>query len=1007
MKHTFYLLVFLLVLAHNSAWSQGIGIGITNPHPSAALHIQSADQGLLIPKLDSLHRLQITNPASGLILYDTDLKSIMIFNEGEWIRIIDQKDVSKIKKIVDTDNDTGIDVEKFDDDDDNIRFQIENQEILTLNSKALELNSPGFSSFIGVDAGSDDDGSNNSNVFVGHSSGSANSDGERNSYIGRKSGRSNVHGDDNVYLGYNAGLLDSVGNKNVYLGNQSGEKVIDGNGNVFLGFRSGYNKQGNNQLIIHNDSSSYPLIYGKFDDPQFGINGKAIFNDTIYVKKGMDIEGAVTINNSYSLPQFAGTPGFVLKIAADGTTFWSIDEISDEDNDPFNEIETWSTLSGIPTGFQDNIDNIEDADSDASNEIQNLSIENDSLKISSGNALDLSSLGFGSSMQLTGSSGTTKAELTGSTLPYFSLKFDNFGRYSFRDKYFEISHENNSTLFSQIALSANPVNAVTLGYLAGPSDYGVAIGSFANFLSGVSHEKSIAIGDSTLFYGGSKNVAIGSKSLMGTSSSFPYESVAIGYEAGVNATGPNNTFIGYGAGKKITSGAHNIGIGEAMKGLYATATTSAGTSNIAMGFLALDRIAQGSGNIAIGSSSLFKNTGGEYNLGMGTFSLYNNTHGDLNIGLGKAALHANTTGSNNVAIGDSTSKNNVLGKYNVAIGKRALEGNNAGSRNTAIGVFALENYGCFNNTLHISANVAVGYGAMQDASGSCSSTGAIENVAVGNAALKNVGGGERNTAIGHLAGFNMSSFDKNIFAGYKAGYNMNSYENSVVIGAQACEDCDDVLHSGAIAIGYKASLSGIQNNTIAIGREATNQSVVGENNVYLGAFTSASANGDNQMALGYQASATASNQVRLGNTAVTSIGGFSNWTNISDGRFKSNVTESIPGLDFINLLRPVQYTLNREELHNAINDDNNFESNDATIQSGFIAQEVENAASTIGFNFSGVYKPQNNEDLYGLKYAEFVVPLVKSVQEMSEQISNQSKIIEELENRLLALENKE
>ena len=66
----------------------------------------------------------------------------------------------------------------------------------------------------------------------------------------------------------------------------------------------------------------------------------------------------------------------------------------------------------------------------------------------------------------------------------------------------------------------------------------------------------------------------------------------------------------------------------------------------------------------------------------------------------------------------------------------------------------------------------------------------------------------------------------------------------------------------------------------------------GENNVYLGAYTSSSGNDDNQMALGYQASATAANQVRIGNAAITSIGGFSNWTNISDGRYKTNVTES-------------------------------------------------------------------------------------------------------------------
>ncbi len=44
-----------------------------------------------------------------------------------------------------------------------------------------------------------------------------------------------------------------------------------------------------------------------------------------------------------------------------------------------------------------------------------------------------------------------------------------------------------------------------------------------------------------------------------------------------------------------------------------------------------------------------------------------------------------------------------------------------------------------------------------------------------------------------------------------------------------------------------------------------------------------------------------------------------------------------------------------------------------------------NSAKNIGFNFSGVDAPKNENDLYGLRYAEFVVPLVKAVQELSHQ----------------------
>jgi hypothetical protein len=68
--------------------------------------------------------------------------------------------------------------------------------------------------------------------------------------------------------------------------------------------------------------------------------------------------------------------------------------------------------------------------------------------------------------------------------------------------------------------------------------------------------------------------------------------------------------------------------------------------------------------------------------------------------------------------------------------------------------------------------------------------------------------------------------------------------------------------------------------------------------------------------------------------------------------------------------------------------------------SGFIAQEVEQAAQETNYNFSGVHKPKNDKDLYGLTYAEFVVPLVKAVQEQQAIIEQQNKKIENLEKKL-------
>lgn len=74
--------------------------------------------------------------------------------------------------------------------------------------------------------------------------------------------------------------------------------------------------------------------------------------------------------------------------------------------------------------------------------------------------------------------------------------------------------------------------------------------------------------------------------------------------------------------------------------------------------------------------------------------------------------------------------------------------------------------------------------------------------------------------------------------------------------------------------------------------------------------------------------------------------------------------------------------------------------------SGFLAQDVYNAAKSINYDFSGVDAPKNPNELYSLRYSEFVVPLVKAVQEQQQLIDKQQKTIEDLLKRVEKLENK-
>src|SRR5688572_19499274 len=75
------------------------------------------------------------------------------------------------------------------------------------------------------------------------------------------------------------------------------------------------------------------------------------------------------------------------------------------------------------------------------------------------------------------------------------------------------------------------------------------------------------------------------------------------------------------------------------------------------------------------------------------------------------------------------------------------------------------------------------------------------------------------------------------------------------------------------------------------------------------------------MALGYLSRITASNQVRIGNSSTTSIGGKVEWTTISDGRVKKDMKQNVPGLLFINKLNPVTYKVDVEALKNILRED--------------------------------------------------------------------------------------
>ena len=62
-----------------------VGIGVNPPDPSAMLHVQATDKGLLIPRMTDVQRIAIAGPAEGLLVYQTNANvGFWYFTNDQW-----------------------------------------------------------------------------------------------------------------------------------------------------------------------------------------------------------------------------------------------------------------------------------------------------------------------------------------------------------------------------------------------------------------------------------------------------------------------------------------------------------------------------------------------------------------------------------------------------------------------------------------------------------------------------------------------------------------------------------------------------------------------------------------------------------------------------------------------------------------------------------------------------------------------------------------------------------
>ena len=81
--------LLIYALAGTRMMGGNVGIGTTSPHISAAMEISSLNKGFLPPRLTTAQQnTSIPMPAEGLIIYNTDTKTINVFNGTNWIPLV-------------------------------------------------------------------------------------------------------------------------------------------------------------------------------------------------------------------------------------------------------------------------------------------------------------------------------------------------------------------------------------------------------------------------------------------------------------------------------------------------------------------------------------------------------------------------------------------------------------------------------------------------------------------------------------------------------------------------------------------------------------------------------------------------------------------------------------------------------------------------------------------------------------------------------------------------------
>ena len=810
--------------------------------------------------------------------------------------------------------------------------------------------------FFGSNTGNADDG-NNYNNALGFNVLTANVSGSHNNTFGFKS-LYNTTSSNNMAFGSFGLFSNTTGSGNIAVGDSAGYYNREGSQNVFLGFSAG--KGTALQNVSGNVFVGYKAGYNENGSNKLYISNSETASPLIYGEFDnalFRVNGTLNVNNAWTLPPSDGTAEQILVTDGSGTISWT--------NKPVTEI------NGLSDGK------------------------------TLGNSVFL---GFESGNNNSGTDNKNAG------LGYQALKLNTSGINNTFCGHKALFNANTDT--ANVAIGSNALGNCTgnkntgIGtatlYSTNNADENTAVGAYALYNN--TGEKNTAIGKTGLYNltSGDNNVAVGfnagygiqegsENTIIGAYGTFPSSSynmsgsVFIGNMTGFDERSSNRLYINnYNTTNQLIYGEFDndylrVGGTLDIKGNY-TFPTSDGTNRQLLQTDGSGHIVW-SGDKEINDLKNGKTSGAGLYLGWdagknATLAIDNNT------AIGDSALMSNTKTSLNIAVGFhalrnlyNTSSSEIQGK-NIAIGYESMDSVEWDFRyNIAVGARTM--FRCPNAGDHLWSNIAIGSYALPNVSGQ-------DNIAIGKSCMvNNTVTSNYNIAAGKNSLNDLSDGTDNVALGYYALDDVSSGEGNVGIGSFVLSD---------ISTG---------NYNTAAGKDAGPAT---SDFFYTGSF-------------GYNAKPLAGSRIKFGdNIHVNWIGGNSTWHNTSDGRFKRDIKENVPGVEFVMKLRPVTFRLDNYALEKYtgtsgsqldVDDDAGkepAEKNMKTVHTGFIAQEVEKAARETGFDFDAVSHPENEHDVYSLAYAEFAVPLVKAVQEQHLKIVNQKKKLQNQAKEIFELE---